>query len=42
LNIISQNMENSCKIEVATRKKNAQIIFDIFTNLYEIDIQLKE
>jgi uncharacterized YigZ family protein len=42
LNIISQNMENSCKIEVATRKKNAEIIFDIFTNLYEIDIQLKE
>jgi uncharacterized YigZ family protein len=42
LNIISQNMENSCKIEVSTRKKNAEIVFDIFTNLYEIDIQLKE
>ena len=42
LNIISQNMENSCKIEVATRKKNAEQIFDIFNNMYEIEIKLNE
>ena len=42
LEIISQNMNESCEIEIATRKKNAEQIVDIFTNLYEIDIKLKE
>jgi|SRR6478672_2235891 len=42
LNIVSQKMENSCQIEIATRKKNAENIFEIFTNLFEIDIKLKE
>lgn len=42
LDIVSQNMEMSCEIEVKTRKKNAEMIFDIFSNLYEIDIKLKE
>ena len=42
LNIVSQKMEMSCEIEVKTRKKNAEMIFDIFSNLYEIDIKLKE
>ena len=35
---ISQKMELNCEIEIATRKKNAEIIFDIFTNLYEVSI----
>lgn len=40
LNIIAQKMEMSCQIEIATRKKNAELIFDIFSNLFEIDIIL--
>jgi uncharacterized YigZ family protein len=42
LQIISQKMEMSCEIVLATRKKNAQNIMDIFENLYEIDIKIKE
>jgi len=42
LDIVSQKMEMSCEIEIKTRKKNAEMIFDIFFNLYEIDIKLKE
>lgn len=40
--IVSQKMEMSCEIELKTRKKNAEIVFDIFSNLYEISIKLKE
>lgn len=39
LEIISQQMEESCLIEISTRKKNAEMIFDIFTNLFEIEIK---
>jgi uncharacterized YigZ family protein len=39
LNIISQKMEENCQIEISTRKKNAEVIFDIFSNLFEIDIE---
>jgi len=39
LEIISQEMNESCKIVIATRKKNAEIIFDIFTSLFEISIK---
>lgn len=42
LDIISQKMEFSCQIEIATRKKNAKIIFDIFDNLFEIQIKTKD
>jgi uncharacterized YigZ family protein len=42
LDIVSQKMEMSCEIEIKTRKKNAEMIFDIFSNLYEIDIKSKE
>ena len=42
LEIISQNMNESCEIEIATRKKNAEQIVDIFTNLFEIEIILKD
>lgn len=42
LDLVSQKMEMSCEIEIKTRKKNAEMIFDIFSNLYEIDIKLKE
>lgn len=39
LEIISQKMELSCEIEIVTRKKNAEIIFDIFDNLFEVYIK---
>lgn len=39
LNIVSQKMEESCQIEIATRKKNAEMIFDIFSNLFEVEIE---
>jgi uncharacterized YigZ family protein len=39
LNIISQEMNESCKIIISTRKKNAEMIFDIFNNLFEIGIK---
>ncbi len=42
LEIISQKMELNCEIEIATRKKNADSIFEIIDNFYEIDIKLKE
>lgn len=42
LEIISQKMEMSCEIEIATRKKNAETIFDIFNSMFEIKIKLKE
>lgn len=39
LEMISQQMDESCQIEIATRKKNAELIFDIFINLFEIEIK---
>ena len=39
IEIISQQMDESCKIEIATRKKNAEIIFSIFENTFEVGIK---
>ena len=39
LTIVSQEMNESCKIVIATRKKNAEMIFDIFNNLFESGIK---
>lgn len=39
LDIINQKMNESCQIEIATRKKNAENTVDIFNNLFEINIQ---
>ena len=39
ISIISQKMEEACQIEIATRKKNAKIIFDIFEALFEVKIE---
>jgi uncharacterized YigZ family protein len=39
LEIISQQMNESCKIEIATRKKNAEMVFDIFNVMFEIEIK---
>lgn len=42
LEIIAQKMEMSCEIEIATRKKNAEHVFDIFNSVYEILIKEKD
>ncbi|MCB0451208.1 MAG: YigZ family protein, partial [Confluentibacter sp.] len=39
LNITAQKMESDCKITFSIRKKNAEMIFDIFSNLFEIKIE---
>lgn len=39
LEIVSQKMEDTCEIKIATRKKNAEFIFDIFETLFEIEIK---
>lgn len=36
--VISQKMELNCEIEITTRKKNAEEIFDIFKGLFEITV----
>lgn len=38
LEIVSQKMEMNCLIEIATRKKNAEQIEDIFNSLFEVEI----
>ncbi len=37
--IVSQKMDLSCIIEIVTRKKNAEMIFDIFNSMFEIEIK---
>jgi len=37
--IVSQKMEMSCEIEITTRKKNAEMIFDIFNTMFEVEIK---
>ena len=39
LTLISQKMEETCTLEIATRKKNAKTIFDIFDGIFEVDVQ---
>lgn len=36
--ILSQKMEMSCEIEICSRKKNAEMIFDIFNSMFEVEI----
>jgi hypothetical protein len=38
LNITSQKLNESCEIIISVRKKNAEIIFAIFDNMFEIEI----
>lgn len=42
IDIVTQKMEMSCEIEIKTRKKNAEMVFEIFNSLYEISIKIKE
>jgi uncharacterized YigZ family protein len=39
IDIASQKMELSCEIEIITRKKNAEMIFDIFNSMFEVAIK---
>jgi uncharacterized YigZ family protein len=39
IDIVNQKLELNCEIEIATRKKNAKPIFDIFSTLFEIEIE---
>jgi len=39
LEIVSRKMELNCEIKIATRKKNAEMIFDIFSSLFEVSIK---
>ena len=39
IEIVSQKMEMSCEIEIISRKKNAEMIFDIFNSMFEIKIK---
>jgi uncharacterized YigZ family protein len=39
LDIISQKMEMDCEIIISTRKKNAPMVLEAFSNLYEIVIK---
>jgi len=38
MEIVRQKMEINCEIEIKTRKKNADIVFNIFKNMHEITI----
>lgn len=42
LEIVSQKMEMTCEIELKTRKKNAEMVFDIFNALYPVTVKKVE
>ncbi len=42
LEIIGQKMEMDCEIEVAARKKNADMVLEIFNSMFEISIRQKD
>jgi uncharacterized YigZ family protein len=42
LEIVAQKLELTCQIELKTRKKNAESIFDIFNSLYPVGIKIME
>jgi uncharacterized YigZ family protein len=37
--IVSQKLEENCQLKIAVRKKNAEEIFDIFNNHFEVTIE---
>ena len=39
IEINSQKMDLNCEILISTRKKNAEIVFDIFNSMFEINIK---
>ena len=41
IEIVAQKMELNCEIEIATRQKNAELIFNTFNSMFEIEIKNK-
>ena len=41
LRIIAQKMDANCEIEMAARKSNKKMIYDIFENIFEVQIKMK-
>ncbi|MFT4575779.1 MAG: putative YigZ family protein [Polaribacter sp.] len=39
LNIVSQQLELSCQYMISVRKKEAATVFEIFTNLYKVEVK---
>ena len=39
LNIVGQKLEMDCEYTISVRKKDAQMIFDIFDALFKVDIK---
>jgi putative IMPACT (imprinted ancient) family translation regulator len=39
IEITAQKLEINCEIQIAIRKKNAEIISDIFSSLFEVSIK---
>ena len=39
LDIVNQKLELDCQIDISVRKKESEAIFEIFSNLYEIEIK---
>ncbi len=39
---LHQKMDASCEITIATRKKNAESVFDIFNKMFEVGIKIDE
>ena len=39
LNIVGQKLEMDCEYTISVRKKDAQMIFDIFDNLFKVEIK---
>jgi uncharacterized YigZ family protein len=37
--ILSQKMEMNCEIEICSRKKNAEILFNLFNTMFEVEIK---
>ena len=42
LEIKSQKMELNCEVEISTRKNSSEMVYEVFNNLYEIAIKIKE
>ena len=42
ITVVSQKLEESCQIRIAVRKKIAEEIFDIFSNLFEVTIKIED
>ncbi|WP_299133664.1 YigZ family protein [uncultured Tenacibaculum sp.] len=39
IEIINQKLELACEYTISVRKKEAQVVFDIFTNLFKVEIK---